>query len=166
MKMIYKNYRGETGVRTLDPSQLLQLNWAEDPYHGQAHILKAWDIDKGAVRNFKLEDCDFLSAQSPAMTSVILERAKQAAKGYTVDSDVLSYPAGTLAAAGIAYACRYTNGEDPSYNPQDVEFPWTPDNWKPEKDNRQNLVKAIALLLAELEHYDHIEIFVEEKGEE
>ena len=162
MKMIYRNYRGETGVRTLEPTEMLQLNWAEDPYHGQAHILKAWDIDKGAVRNFKLEDCDFLSAQSSAMTSVILERAKQAAKGYTTHSDVSTYRAGTLAAAGIAYACRYTNGEDPSYDLKDVESPWSPENWKPEKDNRHNLVKAIALLLAELEHYDAIEILEEE----
>ena len=162
MKMIYKNYRGETGVLTLEPTEMLLVNWAEDPFHGQAYILKAWDVNKGAVRNFKLEDCDFLSAQSPAMASVILERAKQAAKGYTVEGDVFAYRSGTLAAAGIAYACRYTNGEDPSYDPKDVEFPWSPENWKPEENNRHNLVKAIALLLAELEHYDAIEVLAEE----
>lgn len=152
MRMIYKNHRGETSVRSIVPHG---VSFHEDNrYHGKSFILGCVDVDKREIRDFKLDDCDFLSAQSPALTSVILERAKQIEKyGYTVKKD-RRYRNGELAKVGICYAIAAANSFDKEYQPRGVEFPWSQEHWKPEAPRRENLVKAVALLLAQIDQID------------
>lgn len=150
MKMIYRNYQGETSVRSIVP---LDVSFHEDnQYHGEGFILSAVDVNKKEIRDFKLDDCDFLSAQFPALTSVILERAKRIGN-YTIDEDGL-YSNGKLVKAGIRYAIAAANSFDKSYRPEEVEFPWSQEHGEPESTRRENLVKAVALLLAQIDQID------------
>lgn len=54
MKAIYTNHRGETAERNIEPLKLMRM---VSPYYaddGPQWILRARDIDRGAVRDFAL----------------------------------------------------------------------------------------------------------------
>ncbi|EDZ4325280.1 hypothetical protein FVC29_03290 [Salmonella enterica] len=91
------------------------------------------------------------SASQPltdALRDVIAERQRQiSVKGWTPEHDD-TYTCGELAAAAISYIEPM---EAESYWPAD----WHDDSFRP-SDERRNLVKATALLLAELERLDRI----------
>ena len=72
MRMINTNYRGETQAREITP---VAVEFYCSEYHGACWHLKAYDEGKHALRDFKLEDCDFMSARSQALTEVIIARA-------------------------------------------------------------------------------------------
>ncbi|EMQ9351110.1 hypothetical protein WI371_001455 [Salmonella enterica] len=83
-----------------------------------------------------------------ALRDVIAERQRQiSVKGWTPEHDD-TYTCGELAAAAISYIEPM---EAESYWPAD----WHDDSFRP-SDERRNLVKATALLLAELERLDRI----------
>ncbi len=91
-------------------------------------------------------------ALSQAATDVLAERRRQVtAEGWTSEHDD-QYEDGELIDAAACYAqdsglwdCV---GEPPS------DWPWNDEWWKPSKNMRRNLVKAGALILAEIERRD------------
>jgi predicted DNA-binding transcriptional regulator YafY len=61
VQIIYRNYRGETRTRRIRPSRIWygSAEWHTDPQW----ILDAWDLDKGALRSFAVQDIFRWSAQ-------------------------------------------------------------------------------------------------------
>lgn len=94
-------------------------------------------------------DSVLIPVQSQALRDVTAERQRQqSAKGYSTQQDD-TYIGGELAAAAISYIEPM---EAESYWPAD----WHDDSFKP-SDYRRNLVKAGALILAEIERIDRQE---------
>lgn len=104
-----------------------------------------------------------LAATQPteAARSVLAERARQiAAEGWTPEKDD-AYNPGVLAEAGGIYALH---AFDPFRAKEAPEgWPWSPGWWKP-KDPRSNLVKAGALILAEIERIDRTYVAQAKQG--
>lgn len=87
---------------------------------------------------------------TPAIRSVMKERKRQIEKeGWTPEHDDEHWQ-GDLARAGACYAVAYPNSALP------INWPWETHWWKP-KDRRSNLVRAGALILAEIERLDRKE---------
>lgn len=87
---------------------------------------------------------------SKAITDVIAERQRQIdAEGWSSEHDDLHQPE-ELALA----ACCYSVAPDANA-PQPIIWPWSKKWWKP-KDRRSNMVRAAALLLAEIDKLDRI----------
>lgn len=77
------------------------------------------------------------------------ERVRQVkAKGYTAEGDDI-YTAGDLAQAAAAYALHDSSG----YSLE--TWPWPEASFKP-KDARRNLIRAGALIVAEVERLDRL----------
>ena len=92
---------------------------------------------------------------SPALSDVAAERERQkSVKGYSIEQDD-TYIGGELAAAAISYIEPI---EAESYWPAD----WHDDSFKP-SDYRRNLVKAAALIVAEIERIDRQEASINGK---
>lgn len=93
---------------------------------------------------------------SEAIADITAERRRQIeAEGWTPEHDD-RHSGGELAAAAAAYA--FYNTEAESGQPAAIElFPtnWHPDWWKP-KDRRRDLVRAGALIVAEIERLDRV----------
>lgn len=88
------------------------------------------------------------SAHSQAADDVIAERQRQIEKeGWSAEHDYEHFN-GDLSRAAACYAL-HNSGSAP---PRDL-WPWDMEWWKP-KDRRRNLVRAAALLLAEIERLD------------
>lgn len=84
---------------------------------------------------------------SQAARDVLAERRRQIdAEGWTPEHDDQHNP-NELAEAGACYAMAFEN------HPMPMDWPWEVNWWKP-KDRRSNLVKAGALILAEIERLD------------
>lgn len=91
-------------------------------------------------------------AFNPAILDVIAERQRQkTVEGWTPEHDD-QYEDGELIDAAACYAQDSSLwdcvGEPPS------DWPWSDEWWKPSKNMRRNLVKAGALILAEIERRD------------
>ncbi len=93
---------------------------------------------------------------------VILEIARErerqlAAEGWTPEHDD-THVAGEMAVAAGCYAIHAGQGADaqvrPGYAPQD--WPWQARWWKP-KQPRRDLIRAAALIVAEIERLDRAE---------
>lgn len=88
---------------------------------------------------------------SDAAHHVLAERQRQiSAEGWTTAHDD-QHDCGELASAAACYAAftaAFPAGDPSSY------WPWSKDWWKPSDDKRRNLVKAGALILAEIERLD------------
>lgn len=79
---------------------------------------------------------------------VIAERERQKqAEGWTSEHDDRGHPNGELA---LAAACYVLHGAEEAAPPA---WPWSWTWWKP-KNRRRNLVRAAALLIAEIERLD------------
>ncbi|XWO09021.1 hypothetical protein KCX57_08120 [Pseudomonas hunanensis] len=86
---------------------------------------------------------------------VLTERVRQImVEGYTAEQDD-QYTTGQLADAASAYATWAHFGSLPYAERTDAPalWPWAAEMWKP-KSQRQMLIKAGALILAELERLD------------
>ena len=93
-------------------------------------------------------------ATTAAARDVLAERRRQIeAEGWTLDRDD-EYTRFELARAGACYA-EYGNWPAHSEIPPN-SWPWSAAWWKP-TSYRQNLVKAAALILAEIERLDRIQ---------
>lgn len=92
---------------------------------------------------------------SSALADVAAERRRQiAVEGWVPEHDD-RYHYGELSAAAASYAldaCGIQLGHDSSKNPPST-WPWHRDWWKP-AGARRNLVKAAALILAEIDRLD------------
>lgn len=113
-----------------------------------------------------------MSGKSKAVVDVLIERERQQQEeGWTPAHDD-RHPAGTMAKAAVAYACdAAVNLDERARGRPHSEFaanqaaegpppiwPWDPKWWKPSPTNpRRDLVKAAALLLAEIDRLDRTE---------
>lgn len=84
-----------------------------------------------------------------AIVDVLFERARQIEiEGFTPDHDD-EHVRAELASAAACYAMPYfQNSTVPAY------WPWSPRWWKPSESRRRDLVKAAALMIAEIERID------------
>jgi hypothetical protein len=90
---------------------------------------------------------------SPAMRAIIAERIRQIeVEGWDAAHDDREHLPGEIAMAGGCYAISHTglSGEKCS---QPSLWPWSAGWWKPQ-DFRRDLVRAGALILAEIEKFD------------
>ncbi len=54
VEVLYKNYRGETGLRKIIP---VGVYYGNNEYHPEVQwILKVWDLEKQAFRDYALKD--------------------------------------------------------------------------------------------------------------
>ncbi|MDF2491158.1 MAG: hypothetical protein K0S77_3780 [Pseudomonas sp.] len=84
-----------------------------------------------------------------AALAVVLERQRQASdEGYSLCRED-GYVSGELAKAASVYARLAGKPRTMS-----TDWPWAPDTFKPSADRRRDLVKAGALILAEIERLD------------
>lgn len=96
-----------------------------------------------------------LDAMSQAARDVLAERRRQIeAEGWTPEHDDMHSDGQMAAAAGYyALACAYPHERDIGGGHVPTYWPWAPSWWKP-RDVRSNLVRAGALILAEVERLD------------
>ncbi|MGP1629956.1 MAG: hypothetical protein ACTS8S_00545 [Giesbergeria sp.] len=123
-----------TDLRKQDTALIQQLVDALEDFDYDKRIAA---IPAGRVR---LED---------AARDVLAERQRQiSAEGWTPEHDDEHY-LGELSQAAACYASQaFGNYGLPTY------WPWAAKWWKPSKDPRRNLIKAGALILAEIERMD------------
>lgn len=111
--------------------------------------IKEYAAQHAATTERDLAECRaaFAERQAPSVADVIAERQRQiSAEGWTPEHDD-AHKAGELAMAGAAYAMHYyIKGLPPTW-------PWDWSWWKPTNE-RRNLVKAAALILAEIDRLD------------
>jgi hypothetical protein len=87
------------------------------------------------------------SAATPAALAVLGERQRQQQEeGWSAAHDD-AYRGEELRWAAVCYALYMTQQNPPAF------WPWPPEWWKP-RDRRANLVRAAALLIAEIERID------------
>jgi len=104
------------------------------------------------------DDCielhpDLKMGNTAAAQDVLAERRRQVvAEGWTPEHDD-QHRLGELAMAAASYACAADDGDCEA--PRAI-WPWDWSCWNP-KDRRHNLIKAGALILAEIERLDRIE---------
>lgn len=102
-----------------------------------------------------------------AAADVLAERRRQVEQeGWTHEHDE-GHPFGELAEAAACYAaaCADPEGSDVPLGRLGVHWPWLACWWKPSKDPRRNLVKAGALILAEIERLDRCRLSDAPQGE-
>lgn len=94
---------------------------------------------------------------SKAIEDVLAERGRQInEEGWTREHDD-QHDAGDLAAAGASYAgSAWLWLRCGAPDPAPVMWPWAPEWWKP-KNARRDLVRAAALIIAEIEKLDRSE---------
>jgi hypothetical protein len=97
------------------------------------------------------------SEPSQAINDILIERIRQLSEeGFDAAHDD-SHKAGELSCAAVAYAMWAANALEPEPNVDmgnpPAWWPWDLSWWKP-KDPRRDLVRAAALILAELERLD------------
>ncbi len=97
---------------------------------------------------------------SIAIGDVILERRRQQFdEKFSTEHDD-GHKNGELAYAAAAYAqraaCALRSGTQEVYEEPPNCWPWGREWWKP-KDSRRDLVRAAALLIAEIERIDRVE---------
>ena len=89
---------------------------------------------------------------SKASDDVLAERRRQIeVEGWTLNHDDVEHEPGALAVAAGCYAMHTDSFPNPGQPP--VMWPWDSNWWKP-TNYRRDLVKAAALLLAEIERID------------
>lgn len=102
-----------------------------------------------------------MSVENTAALDVLTERCRQIkAEGWTPEHDD-EHCAGEMAEAAALYIMHGTRLQGSYHDLGDggesrrwpADWPWAPVWWKP-KDRRRNLVRAAALLLAEIERLD------------
>jgi hypothetical protein len=102
-----------------------------------------------------------------AMEEIAAERRRQIeVEGWTPEHDI-GHDCGELVSAAICYAeqarSRGWVSNDPAFGPEyyardpaDRDWPWATDLWKP-KNPRRDLIRAAALIVAEIERLDRAE---------
>lgn len=67
IKVRYTNHRGETRIREIIP---IRFAYKNSTFHsgGPEYIMECWDVEKRAMRDYSLKDCDFVLGEKPLMT--------------------------------------------------------------------------------------------------
>lgn len=110
-----------------------------------------------------------------AIEEIAAERTRQIlSEGFSCKRDDYEHSRGQLAVAGAAYAlnvCRETLdlrggrfGRTVSVSLPGLIWPWSEDWWKP-KDARRDLIRAGALIVAEIERLDRLSARVSPKDD-
>ena len=95
-----------------------------------------------------------------AMNDVLAERLRQInSEGWTAWHDD-HHEHGELARAAATYALHSTG----KHGSRALTWPWAPEWWKP-TTRRRDLVKAAALLIAEIDRLDRLELDAAEGGD-
>lgn len=93
-----------------------------------------------------------MTQTAKSLQDVIAERKRQVeVEGWTPDHDDMHQP-GEMALAAGCY-CFWSFPNDDTANAARAFWPWEKDWFKP-KDVRRDLVRAAALILAEIERHD------------
>lgn len=147
--------------------------------------LLGWVVDQvfdGAIEDdtpirdiYRLIARDLLAARHythsapESLRDVLSERIRQIAdKGHHPEHDD-EYSDGALVLAAVCYAeeahCRINDPERSMSTAKIVPdlWPWDEEYWNPSDCDRRNLVKAVALLLAEIDRIDRV-INIQEQG--
>lgn len=151
------NLVAEYPAALLDAFKRHELSAGECP--PQSRVLLASSVQRLLVRH-PLSQPAAEATASPAVRDVIAERERQkSVEGWTPEHDDEHYR-GELAAAGAAYALHGAahaamGGKRATYShvAEAVVWPFDGAWWKPQ-DARRDLVKAGALILAEIERLD------------
>jgi hypothetical protein len=126
-----------------------------------AAVMTAISIARSYLLRRLFEALNLRRPLSPAMCAIIAERIRQVeVEGWTAEHDE-EHGVGELAQAGACYALagrELTIAHPYKRNlslpvPVALLWPWEQGWWKPQ-DVRRNLVRAGALILAELERHD------------
>jgi len=156
---------GAEAVPTVDTSAEAVMRLADNlpwPPWGAPRMRRAADTLRALLARAQAAEAevtrlrDALGLQTAAARDVLAERARQiSAEGWTPEEDD-AYQARDLANAGASYAL--VAGLSPEH--RDIiastppgPWPWAGSWWKP-TDPRRDLVKAGALILAEIERLD------------
>jgi len=116
-----------------------------------ALIMTAISIARSYVLRRVFEALHIRRPLSPGMQACIAERFAQIDReGFSLEHDDLEHPDGELRLAGACYIMHA--GTISQTEPHD--FPW-PKWWKPQ-GYRRDLVRGIALSIAELERFDRL----------
>jgi len=95
------------------------------------------------------------TAMTPAMLAVIAERRRQIEEeGWSLEHDD-NHLRGELARAGGTYALHAGENDAASEAMAMMDWPWSREWWKPQ-DFRRDLVRAGALIVAEIERFDRL----------
>lgn len=124
-----------------------------------AVIMTAISIARGFLLRRLFEALHIRRPLSPAMQAIIAERFRQIeTEGWSLAHDDAHEP-GELAQAGACYAImartwwKFPMSSRTSPPAAPGQWPWSLDWWKPQ-DFRRDLVRAGALILAEIERWD------------
>lgn len=83
IRMIYKNHRGEVAERHIVP---FGIAFGSTQWHPHAQLLlRAFDIDKQADREFALKDCDFTRQIIPGISVEVSLHGKKLATAQCVN---------------------------------------------------------------------------------
>ena len=141
------------------------FDWEEWP-GGWPEILSAYgtqferaekaEVERDALR----AEVEALRANAPtnAAADVLAERRRQIeSEGWTPEHDD-DHDLGQLAEAAACYAAASADPEGPDvpFDCLPYHWPWAREWWKPSSDGRRMLVKAGALLLAEIERLERL----------
>lgn len=115
------------------------------------------------ARRLERERDEAREALRPVIAEIAAERQRQmSVEGWTPEHDD-EHPRGTLATAAACYALNAAGelwalrkGDIPRY------WPWHAEWWKP-KDKRRDLIRAAALIVAEIERLDRARAILEAK---
>jgi hypothetical protein len=92
-----------------------------------------------------------------AIEAIAAERQRQIeAEGWTPEHDD-EHDDGQLAKAASCYA------SPPDCTNRHFDWPWAMEWWKPSEDRRRELIKAAALIVAEIERLDRVATFTRPK---
>lgn len=90
---------------------------------------------------------------TPGIVDVLSERERQVVvEGWTPEHDD-QHCLGEMAAAAVCYAFEDIHPNWVKRGAQGCNWPWADEWWKP-RDRRRNLVKAAALIIAEIDRID------------
>ena len=134
----------EKGVEMCDVA-LPQFNWGRSALGADA--IRLLNEAPGELRAALEEVAQITQAEADVLAE---RRRQQKVEGFTSDwDDAYTTRAMSVAAACyIHYADSYPAGSKPPH------WPWDTIWWKPSPDPRRNMIKAAALILADLDRLD------------
>lgn len=130
----------------------------ESPEHGWTcfHCGKTFLSQAGARRHFGMKPTEtpMCLQYSKSMKDIAAERVRQInEEGWTAAHDD-EHTDGSLAEAAACYAHPLLQASKPPHLPIGWPLSWDPEWWKPSDDRRRDLIKAGALIVAEVDRID------------
>lgn len=129
-----------------------------------ASFFQKWQDRARVIVNAQEDEDAYLTTWTDiVLGEVNAERERQkVVEGWSDDHDD-KHASGVLATAGALYAINAAKGIQ-SGAPVPLGWPWSPEWWKP-KSPRHDLIRAAALIVAEIERLDRLAPTPNTKGE-